>query len=76
MNDEEPKFENPMTFHLIHIVKITVQMCFILHTDAIAQFQQSFCIFIQLLYSQTKGVERGGIYSLFHTKYLEDNKDN
>ena len=29
-----------------------------------------------MLYSQTKGVERGSIYSLFHTKYLGDNKDN
>ena len=29
-----------------------------------------------MLYSQTKGVKRGSIYSLFHNKYLEDNKDN
>ena len=29
-----------------------------------------------VLYSQTKGVKRGSIYSLFHNKYLEDNKDN
>ena len=29
-----------------------------------------------LLYSQTKGVKRGYTHSLFHTKDLEDNKDN